>query len=157
MKQFVFVISLFLILSCANNASMNKEAESVTSADVFLEEEFAPIAIEDAYAVLISEKLQDYLDTQILEKQHPEFKIKGGISELFTTKDAKEIQQVQFIGQPEIVSDSITKLKTLVRFANTKTDTIISYIKTSSTIIDGVKFKTSKTTFEKVKSSKTTH
>ncbi|WP_299315122.1 hypothetical protein [uncultured Aquimarina sp.] len=151
MKQFVYLILLALIIGCANSPNKMMEAESVEN--ISTEEETSFAVLEDAYSVLITEKLQDYLDTQILVKQHPEFKNKEKEIQLFNSKDVKEIQQINFIGQPEILSDSITKIITQVYFSNTKTDTIVSYIKTSFTMIDGVKFKTSKAVFEKIKSS----
>ncbi|WP_299215628.1 hypothetical protein [uncultured Aquimarina sp.] len=153
MKQFVYLIILLLIIGCANNSYKMMEAESVTDEAISVEEKTSFDALEDAYSVLITEKLQDYLDKQILVKQHPEFKSKEKDVKLFNSKDVKEIQQINFIEQPEVLSDSITKIITQVHFNNTETDTIVSYIKTSSTMIDGVKFKTSKAVFERMKSS----
>ncbi|MFD2564918.1 hypothetical protein [Aquimarina rubra] len=156
MKQFVYLIVLLIITSCANNSFKNMEAPEISEDNFFTEDEASFATLEDAYVVLVSEKLQDYLDKQILVNQHPEFIAKEDTPVLFTTKKAKEIRQVKFIGQPEILSDSITKIITQVHFGNTQTDTIISYITTSETLIDGVRFKTSKATFERMKSSKKT-
>ncbi|AXT52814.1 hypothetical protein D1818_19035 [Aquimarina sp. BL5] len=155
MKQFVYLIVILVIIGgCSNIARNNMEPTANRGGDDFVTEEASFAALEDAYAVLVSEKLQDYLDKQLLAKQHPEFINRVDDIKLFHVKDAKEILQIKFIGKPEVLSDSITKIITQVHFSNTKTDTIISYIKTSSTTIDGVKFKTSKAMFEKIKSSK---
>jgi len=149
MKQFAYLIVLFLIVGCANSANKMMEVNKTAVDEIYAEEETSFAMLEDAYSVLITEKLQDYLDKRILAEKHPEFKTHERDTKLFNLKDVKEIQQIQFIGSPEILSDSITKITTKVHFTNTKTDTIVSYIKTSSTMIDGVKFKTSKATFER--------
>ncbi|WP_299246855.1 hypothetical protein [uncultured Aquimarina sp.] len=153
MKQFAYLIVVLLITGCANNSYKMMEVESVAVEDISTEEEIPFASLEDAYSVLITEKLQDHLDKQILIKQHPKFKDKEEDIKLFSSKDVKEIQQIKFIGQAKVLSDSITKIITQVHFGNTETDTIVSYIKTSTTLIDGVKFKTSKATFERMKSS----
>ncbi len=128
-----------------------------SSCDIYIEEDASFATLEDAYVVLVSEKLQDHLDKQRLAEQHPDFIKKSNESKLFKTQNTKEIRQINFLGQPEVLSDSIIKIKTQVQFDNSQTDTIISYITTSSTVIDGVQFKTSKTTFERMKSSKKTN
>ncbi|WP_299442731.1 hypothetical protein [uncultured Aquimarina sp.] len=154
MKQFVYLISSLLLIGCANSSNKMMEINKTAADEIYVEEKASFDILEDAYAVLISEKLQDHLDKQILAEQHPEFKAHEKDTKLFNLKNIKEIEQIKFIGQPEILSDSITKIITQVHFGNTKTDTIISYIKTSFTMIDGVKFKTSKAAFERVKSLK---
>ncbi|WP_378178078.1 hypothetical protein [Aquimarina sp. SS2-1] len=127
------------------------EAPDISENDLFTEEEASFATLEDAYVVLVSEKLQDYLDRQILIKQHPEFVAQDDTLALFTQKEVKEIRQIKFIGQPEVLFDSITRILTQVHFGDSQIDTIISNITTSSTVIEGVKFKTSKATFEKIK------
>lgn len=156
MKQLVYIIVfivLILIPGCANNSYKMMEKDAAASTEIYEAEEVSFSSLEDAYMLLITEKLQDYLDTQTLAAQHPEFNNATETS-LFSAKNAKEIRQIKFLGQPETIADSITKIITKVEFDKTKTDTIISYIKTSYTLIDGVKFRTSKATFEKVKPSK---
>jgi len=147
----VFVVPI-LITGCANNSYKMMEKDAAASVESYDEEEVSFSSLEDAYTLLITEKLQDYLDTQTLAAKHPKFNNTTKTT-LFSAKNVKEIRQIKFIGQPETISDSITKIITKVDFDTTKTDTIISYIKTSYTIIDGVKFRTSKATFEKVKLS----
>jgi len=152
MKKYIALLLVLTISSCAK--PRYKSAEAVS--DVFEESEEATFEVlKDSYNLLITEKLQDYLDTKSLAKEHPNFKdTYNNIDlELFIDKSAKEIRNIQFIGQPKIISDSITKLTTQVHFANASIDTIVSYIKTSTTMIDGIKFKTSKASFEKTKPS----
>jgi len=155
MKQFVSLLIILLSISCANNMSMEK-MEHMETNDIVSEEAEAISfdELENAYSILISEKLQDYIDKKALARQHPDFKINEKETPLFASEEVKEIQQIKFIEQPRILSDSITKIVTEVYFDTTEIDTIISYIKTSTTIIDGVPFKTSKATFEKLQRSK---
>ena len=150
MKQFVSLLIILLSISCANNKSMEK-MEHMKIDQISSEEAVSFDELENAYAILISEKLQDYIDKQVLAKQHPDFKSDKKETSLFTSENVKEIQQIKFIEQPQALSDSITKIVTEVYFDTTETDTIISYIKTSTTTIDGVPFRTSKATFEKLK------
>ncbi|MHA7059696.1 hypothetical protein ACWGOQ_0020890 [Aquimarina sp. M1] len=152
MKQFLSILSLLLITSCSNNSYKDREVSTAIEDEIFTEK-ISSTALKDAYIILISEKLQDYLDKQMLIKQHPKFIDDKDSTALFTTKRAEEIQQITVIGQPQTIADSITKIITKVHFSNTETDTIIAYITTSVTLIDGVSFKTTKASFEKPKSS----
>ena len=133
---------------------METTADTVEEIIAMEEKEMSPKVLQDAFAILITEKLQDHLDKQELIKEHPEFKKQEDTIALFNIENAKEIQQIQFINQPEVISDSITKIITKVHFNNAEIDTIVSYIKTATTIIDGVKFKTSKASFKRLQPKK---
>ncbi len=154
MKQFVYILLLIVITSCANNSHKSMEPVNAGEADIYIEEEASPTSLEDAYIILVEEKLQDHIDKQILIKNHPEFKIEKDTTSSLGLENQEKIQQIKFLEQPEILSDSVTKIITEIHFANKKSDTIISYITTSTTIIDGVQFKTSKANFERITSSK---
>ncbi|WP_035084952.1 hypothetical protein [Aquimarina latercula] len=154
MKQFVYILLLIVITSCANNSHKSMESVNVEETDIYTEEETTSTSLEDAYTILVKEKLQDYIDKQALIKNHPEFKIKKDTIYLLGLENQAEIQQIKFLEQPEILSDSITKIITEIHFTNKKIDTIISYITTSTTIIDGMQFKTSKANFERITTSK---
>ncbi|KAA1244800.1 hypothetical protein [Aquimarina sp. RZ0] len=152
MKKFIYTLLVFITISCAKDTSKSMDTNDLPI-DVMEETNEAPLnLIENSYNKLITEKLQDYLDHRSLAATHPDFtttQISDSL-ELFRDKNVKKIQEIQFIEQPEILSDSITKLTTIVRFMNTSLDTIISHIKTSNVIIDTTKFKTSKVTFERL-------
>ncbi|GAA4113703.1 hypothetical protein GCM10022393_12880 [Aquimarina addita] len=149
MKKIIYFIASLIIVSCANPVS-KKSMEMAIPTETILDnkEEEVFEALEASYSLVITEKLQDYLDKQILAKKHPEFNPKNEIEKLFKTTEAKEVLQVEFIGPPKTMSDSVIKLITKVRFSNTQTDTITSYITTSTVRIDEVLFKTSKITFK---------
>lgn len=153
MKKSIYFIASLLLFSCSNRMTKSEmttyRESSIEGAAISNNTDMeAFTTLEDSYSLLITEKIQDYLDKQILAKKHPEFNSENNVKELFKTIDSKEVLLVEFIGQPEKVSDSVTKLITKVGFTNTQTDTIYSYIKTATAVIDGVVFKTSKITFK---------
>ncbi|MBW1297275.1 hypothetical protein [Aquimarina litoralis] len=156
MRQLMYSVILFVFLGCSNNSYKNMEATEVSNDDIVIdsyEEEMSFAALEDSYTILVSEKLQDYLDKQLLIQEHPEFKTVTDSIHLFALNNRKQIEQIKFLNRPEKLSDTITKLITEVHFGNTEIDTVISYITTSSTLIDGVQFRTSKVTFDRLKTS----
>ncbi|WP_299901100.1 hypothetical protein [uncultured Aquimarina sp.] len=157
MKQLMYILISFILLGCSNNSYKNMEATEGSNDEIVMdsyEEEMSFDILEDSYTILVSEKLQDYLDKQLLIQKHPEFKTVTDTPYLFDLKNRNHIEKIRFLDQPKNFSDSITIITTEIQFGNLEKDTVISYIKTSSTLIDGVKFRTSKVSFERLKTSK---
>ncbi len=148
MRLSISLILLLLFVSCAKESKSVNNMEEPTSDEILdSKKEDTFYSLKESYSSLITEKLQDYLDTQSLTKKHPEFKTTNKTGDLFEGSTVTKIKSIEFIGQPEKISDSILKLITKTSFANMQTDTIISYITNSSIVIDGIRFKTSKVTF----------
>ena len=107
------------------------------------------ISPEDAYSILISEKLQDYFEKQKIIKQHPEFESNTTPNTpLLSVNDSIiDISVIDNIQTPDF--DSIS-LKTVVSYhSNIKKDTIVSKIKRSRIVIEGEQIISSKVTFKK--------
>ncbi|MDY8134514.1 hypothetical protein [Aquimarina sp. 2201CG5-10] len=146
MRQFVYILILLFVIGCSNNTSKDfnlKESETVSTA-----EENIAISEEDAYILLITQKLEEELDKKLLIKEHPDFTIKtsGSISE--TIEGVSVLQKIELIDSFKKISDSVKIAKTKVVF-DTKTDTILTYIKTSKVEIDGEIINTIKVSFDK--------
>ncbi len=152
MKQWMYILIVGLSVGCAKNASKNMEVEASNAVQV--PEEKTTISEEDAYTLLITQKLQEYLDQQALAETHPDFDIQKVEDDgLFSTHE-KQLKSIQFIAPFEWITDSIKSVKTKVIFDAT-TDTLITYIQTSETEIDGETFKTTNITFGKPSATKT--
>lgn len=154
MKQFMFIIAVLLIYSCANNKYNEPESERLKNSEsiemsAFDTEETSSVTEEQAYTTLITQKLQDHLDIGNLSKTHPDFNIEIDKKKLFLIKKNTAIASVKFLDSIHFSKDSMIQLKTKVNFTNSQTDTIISYIKTSTATIDGEVFKTYKVEFSK--------
>jgi hypothetical protein len=164
MKKIVYIIIIFLIVSCKNETK-NKSFEVYDIEPVGIEDyddsfEFSIIKSFN-YEKLINLKLQDYFDLKVLEQQHPEFKdaIKKQLYALsnddidvsnFSTKIT--IENIRQIGKPIIVSDSVQKLKLhfdIVTEQNKTTDSIIATIINKSVVIDNEKRLSTKIIFSK--------
>ena len=150
MNKFItLLIILLFITGCANNEryekSMDESAASV--ADIANYEAISP---EDAYSILVSEKLQEYFEKQKIIKQHPEFDITTTTkTPILSVKDSIiDISVIDNIPFPDF--DSIS-LKTVISYHNSiKKDTIISKIKRSRIVVEGEQIISSKVKFEKV-------
>lgn len=141
-----------LCIICIIGCSENRSPEYNTSSKM---EDAAPtsttITIEDAYTLLITEKLQDYIDTQKITKNHPDFKQQGihSVPILHPQDSVLKITILDKISTREF--DSL-ELKTVISYYNsTKKDTIISKIERTKIIIEGEEITSSKVTFRDYK------
>ncbi len=141
--QFLYIVGLLVCIGCANNSS--KEAESDTEV-LKTEEETSLVSEEEAYSILILQKLKEIVDKKVLADTHPDFDIDPSIQSLYPAITDTKVKEVHLISPFEIVSDSVKSVKTKVVY-ETKTDTIITYIKTSEMMVDGEQLKTTKMSF----------
>ncbi|EZH72559.1 hypothetical protein ATO12_20705 [Aquimarina atlantica] len=146
MKKFIYIIVLLCSLGCANNASKSMEMDAVESFEKI--EEQSDLSEDDAYTIIITQKLQEYLDRKTLAKTNPDFTIDTHKNKLFSTEEGAQLKHINFITPFETVSDSVKKVATQVVLEH-QTDTIITLIKTSTITIDNEVFKTHKIEFEK--------
>ncbi|WP_281988824.1 hypothetical protein [Aquimarina aggregata] len=146
MKQFVLIIVILVTSGCANNSS--KELDNLAPNADITEKEVI-LSEEDAYSILIKQKLQEHIDKHIIAQNHPSFSIEKENEYLFS-EQRKLIKDVDLVSPLKMISDSIKVTKTKVVF-NSGIDTIYTYIKTSQTIVDGKLLKTVKLRFERGK------
>ncbi len=111
-------------------------------------EEQSDLSEDDAYSLIISQKLQEYLDKKTLARTNPDFTIDTNKNELLSAEKGGQLKHINFITSFETVSDSVKKVATQVILEH-QTDTIITLIKTSIITIDNEVFKTHKIEFEK--------
>lgn len=149
MNKFItLLIILLFISSCANNERYEKSMEE-SAAPVADIANYEAVSQEDAYSILISEKLQEYVEKQKIIKQHPEFDTNATANpSLLSVNDSIiDISVIDNIPSPDF--DSIG-LKTVISYHNSiKKDTIISKIKRSRIVIEGEQIFSSKVTFER--------
>ncbi|MBQ4821536.1 hypothetical protein [Aquimarina sp. MMG016] len=157
MKQFVSVIILCILFGCANNASKEMDTTNILEANGIKKEEEI-ISKEDAYALLIKEKLQEQIDKKNLTKNHPNFDIDLDDNKSFFNKLASGVKSVKLIEPIETISDSVKSIKTEVVFGteidSMISDTIVARIKTSTIEIDGESLNATQISFDKIKVSK---
>lgn len=148
MNKFITLLAIFLLMaSCSNNNRYEKGIESAAPA-VDAVSDYDVISPEDAYSILISEKLQEYFEKQKIIKKHPDFDaIVTTKAPLLSIKDSIiDIAIIDKIPSPDF--DSIA-LKTVVSYHNNaQKDTIISKIKRSRIVIEGEQIISSKVKFE---------
>ncbi|WP_152537465.1 hypothetical protein [Aquimarina pacifica] len=111
-----------------------------------LEEENITISEEDAYTILIKQKLQELIDKRKLAQSHPDFELNSKKNELFSQQESN-IKEIKLITPFTIVSDSVKTITTAVVFDNA-IDTVLSIIKTSTVEIEKKQLKMTKVTFD---------
>jgi hypothetical protein len=143
-------------MSCANNAN-KKETVSIKTDKAISEvkkEEFL-------YQQLTNQKLQDYFDLLLLQKNHPEFKndiikqlqdISDEQRTISATANNIKIQNIKQIGMPQKLSESVQKLTLSFDIVIGKTrqkDTIFAMINAKKISLDGKEFVSTKVFFSK--------
>ena len=150
MKQVIYILIVVFMLSCAKGpkqdtieASVMEESEMVLESSVMddIKEEFT-------YQSLTEQKLQDYYDLLVLQQQHPEFieDIAAQLQELsndsITIPEAVQkivVKNVQAIGAPQVLSDSVQKIKLrfdIIADSGVQTDSITAIISTKKIRIE---------------------
>lgn len=138
MNKFIFILMIIICIGCSDNMS-KKENDSVA---------FSPsITSENAYSILISEKIQDYFDTKKLMQKYPDFN-KPSESNLSFLEAKASIESVTIIDPINTSHIEKQELKTVISYeGNKENDTIISRIEKSKIIIDDEEVTSTKVTF----------
>lgn len=148
MNKFItYLAVLLLIASCAHSESNEKAKEVV--APILDVASYDVLSIEDAYNLLVSEKLQDYVEKQKILKKHPEFDT-GLVSNpsILTVNDS--ITRIVVIDNIQTKDFDSIALKTVVSYhSKSQNDTIISKIIRSKVVVEGEQFISSKILFVK--------
>jgi len=148
MNKFItLIIFVLLIASCTSNERNADYDENKTHLEAVAEVE--TISTEDAYSILIEDKLYDYFEKQKITKNHPEFNTKLNKDRplLLLNDSIKSITVIDKVPNEEF--DSIS-LKTIVSYySDNKTDTIFSKIKRSKILIEDEEIISSKVIFTK--------
>lgn len=168
MKRFLYIYVAFFMMSCANERKNEAPIEGINmeKTETMLES----TAFEDAkeafiFQHLTEQKLQDYFDLLVLQQQHPEFieDIRVQLHEL--SEDSiiisyfphkVDIKNVQQIGETQIVSDSIQRIKLrfdIITNNSVKKDSITAIIKTKKITLDNEELSSTKVVFTKEKMS----
>ncbi|WP_128755303.1 hypothetical protein [Aquimarina sediminis] len=150
MKKFTYIIISLLSFGCANNASSESKTMDIEASESYIEaEEASEISENDAYILLITQKLEEYLDRETLAITNPNFNVKIDSSKLLSTEKGTKLKKVSFISSFEAISDSVKKVTTKVVLDH-KTDTILTFIKTSKIEIDGEQLISTKISFDTI-------
>ncbi|WP_062062204.1 hypothetical protein [Aquimarina longa] len=149
MKKFISILLFLLSFSCANNISKKTEAKASDNFEI-IEREKTIVSDTDAYTLLITQKLQEYLDKKIVAKTNPNFNINIENTTLFSVTENTKLNSVTLIAPFETVSDSVKKVLTKIVLEH-KTDTILTFIKTSEINIEGEQLITKKVFFDTIK------
>jgi len=154
--QFVYLlIGITLFVGCSQKASQKESPKTESYSEIESEpvEQYATISEEDAYKILIKQKLKELIDQKSLMDSHPQFEVDpNAVLSVFKIKDTT-IQTIHFIEPFKKLSDSVKQVKTKIVYT-TLTDTLVTHIKTSETLIEGEKFKTTEVSFVPVNPDK---
>ena len=150
--QFSYIIFVILLLiGCSKRAS--KEADNMSSPEFEVSEtsmETSIVSEEEAYKILVTQKLKALLDEKQLIKTHPKFKITSEAEGIIRNTTDTLISKIEFINSFQAVSDSVQSVKTKIIYP-TAIDTILTVIKTSTITIEGEPLKTTQVYFERLK------
>lgn len=157
MKQFIYILLVLIFVSCSSRETKNNYEYNSTTENV--EDYYRNSSSTNKYLTITTQKLHDYSDLLKLEKQHPELKadIIEQLQSLSKTKivtiDPKyTIENIQQVGETETLSDSVQKIKlkySLISRTEIKEDSITTYIKTTTILLDGRNNIANKVTFSK--------
>ncbi len=168
MRKLVNIFVVLLIISCANEHKNEAPIEGVNmEKNETVLESSAMEDVKEAFTFqhLTEQKLQDYFDLLVLQRQHPEFidDIRAQLHEL--SEDSTiisyfpqkvDIKNVQQIGKTQIISDSIQKIKLsfdIITNNSLKKDSITAIIKTKTITLDNEELTSTKVVFTKEKMS----
>ena len=168
-KMLTYLSLLLLVISCAKNKNEapieNEKAVEIDQIETVLESTATSEDVRETfeYQQLTTQKLQDYFDLLVLQRQHPEFKedITTQLKELSkdSIKISETVQQititnVQQIGAVKHLSDSLQKI--VMRFDMisgnaVKSDSITALISTKKIHLDNREVTATKVLFSKEK------
>lgn len=141
-KCITYLLCIIFLVSCAENRSPEYSKEVELSSPI------APaLSTNDAYTLLITEKLYDYFEKQKIAIQHPEFKSQSYKSTppLILNDSISSITILDEI--PTKTFDSLA-LQTVISYYNNRhQDTIIAQIQRTKVMIEGKEVISSKVKF----------
>ena len=136
-KVILFIGLCVLLVGCSkNNNSMSDR--------IYKEKAPVMISLENAYEVLIQEKIQDHIDTQKLQSQYPDFKQNVDTIALLNLNYQETIADIILLDSITPENASNKNIRTVIIYANNKQDTILSNITRTKVIIDGEEIISSK-------------
>lgn len=159
MRSAYYILILLFLISC----NQGEKSDSLKNFDLLEEEvtatsyEVIPEAFE--YQSLTIQKLQDYFDLLVLQQQHPEFKNEIHKQLVALSSDSTKIplntakisiEEVQQIGVPEKISDSVQLLTVsfnVVTPSTTIKDTLVAKIVSKKVMVEGTEVTTTKLQF----------
>lgn len=145
-KCTTYLLCIVFLISCAENRSPEYSKEAEVSSPIP-----TTLSTEDAYTLLITEKLHDFFEKQKITIQHPDFKSqphKNTPSLIFNDS----IASITILDEiPSQAFDSLA-LQTVISYYNNRHhDTILAHIQRTKTIIEGKEVISSKVMFKKMK------
>jgi len=147
--QFVYLLAgLLLCIGCSNRVSQKENLNTESYSEIASEPlaDRSSISEEDAYKILIKQKLKELIDQKALLDSHPQFEVDSNVLLPVSKVKDTSIQAIDFIELFKTLSDSVKYVKTKVVYPN-MIDTLITYINTSEKLIEGEKFKITNISF----------
>jgi len=142
-----YLAVVILMISCAENDYNAKTKESASPIVTISDSDV--ISTEDAYSLLISERLHEYFDKQKILKQYPLFNSNSNTYQsLFSNNDSIiDVKVINNIQSPDFDS---TSLKTVVSYYNSNDkDTLMSKIIRTRIVIEEEEYISSKVLFSR--------
>jgi hypothetical protein len=130
MNKGVFFICVWLLIGCSNKKDFAPLNESTAI-------ESAPaIIIENAYSLLIQEKIQDHIDKQKLKQQNPDYKLSTDSITTLYIEDKATIQAIKLLDTITLEDGKATDIRTVIIYDTNKRDTIIATLQRSKVTIE---------------------
>jgi|GEM_PF-1776602 len=165
MRAIYYILLSFLLWACNSGTQTDtlekmeaEEAVSVSEADM---SEETTLSLDGTllYDKIITQKLQEYVDLQNLQIEHPEFRgeLQKSLEQLardsliFSANEAVTISDITRMDDAEIVSDSLKRIPfsfNIMTESGTRKDSLIAVIRTKTVQIDGVNMDSYKISFE---------
>ncbi len=131
MNKGIFFICVCLLIGCSNKKDFAPLNESTVA-------ESAPaITIENAYTLLIQEKIQDHIDKQKLKQQYPNFKLSPDSVTTLYIEDKATIQTIELLDTIILDDEKAMDIRTVIIYDTNKRDTIIATLQRSKVTIEG--------------------
>lgn len=122
---------LWLLIGCSNRKDVAPLSESTAI-------ESAPaITIENAYTLLIQEKIQDHIDKQKLRQQYPDFKTSTDSTATLYLEEKTTIETIQLLDTIPLENEKTVDIRAIIIYKTNKRDTIIATLKRTKMSIEG--------------------
>lgn len=135
---------LWVLIGCSNNKEFAPSNESIAV-------ESKPVVIEDAYALLIQEKIQDHIDKQKLRQQYPDFKTTANSSDSLYLEGKTSIETIELLDAIPLENEKTTDIRTVIIYETKMRDTIIATLKRIKIRIEGEEIISSKVVLKNYK------